>query len=107
MTIKKIIEHVDKLKPKTFDFETKLLWINEVSSKIQSGIFLASSDEIKLFEGEDEEIVIPFAYISVYIYYIFAMIDMLRGEYEKYKLSSDAYNKEMSGYAKYIARGGK
>ena len=107
MTIKNLIEHIDKVKPNTFDFDTKLTWINGVHSKIQTGIFCVPSDEIKLFSAEDEEINIPFAYLSVYIYYIFAMIDMLRGEYEKYKIFSDAYNKEMSGYAKYIARGGK
>lgn len=107
MTIKKLIENTDKLKPNTFDFDAKLLWINQVYSKIQTEILKVASDGAMLYASEDEEINIPFAYISIYINYIFAMMDMLRGEYDKYKLSSEAYNKEMSNYAKYIARGGK
>ena len=107
MTVKKLIEYVDKVKPNTFDIETKLTWINGVYSKIQASIWGLPSEDIKLFWGEDEEISIPYAYVDVYIYYIFAMIDMLRGEYDKYKMSKEEYNSEMSGYAKYIARGGK
>lgn len=107
MTIKKIIEQTDKLKPNTFDFDVKLLWINQVYSKIQSEILCVPVESQKLFEGEDEEIIIPFSYLSVYIYYLLAMIDMLRGEYEKYKMSADAYNREMSNYAKYVQRGAK
>ena len=107
MTVKELIDHVDKIRPNKFDFETKLLWINQVEAKCQSEILRVSVQSIKLLEGEDDTLTVPFAYIAAYVYYVMAMMDIFGGEFEKYNLSSAAYNAEIKNYAKWVARGAK
>ena len=106
MTVKAIIDHIDKIKPNTFDTEAKMFWLNEVEGKISAELFLKSENEIKKLTGEDDELSALQCYSSVYIYYVIAMMDFLCGEFEKYNASSAAYNKAMSDYAKYVIRGG-
>ena len=39
MTIRQIIEHVDRVKPNGFTPEDKLIWLNELEYDIQTGVF--------------------------------------------------------------------
>lgn len=107
MTVKNIINHIDKIKPNTFDFETKLLWLSEVDSRAQIEIHGKDLSDVAVPSGENYNLLIPDAYAEAYVYYILAMIDFLCGEFDRYSASSRAYNKVISDYAKYVIRGGK
>lgn len=106
MTVKNIIDYVDKIRPNTFDFETKLRWIGDVEGKLRVEILKEAIDAVTPPFGEDDELLIPYMYADAYAYYIIAMIDFLCGEFEKYYASSKAYNKAMSDYAKFVVRRG-
>ena len=106
MTVKNIIDHVDKIKPNTFDFETKLKWIADVEGRVRVEILKEGVEDVIPPMLESDELLIPYMYADVYVYYIIAMIDFLCGDFEKYYASSKAYNKATSDYARLKIRGG-
>ena len=107
MTVKNIIDHIDKIKPNTFDFETKLLWLNEVEGRAYIEIHGKNTTGVRVLKNQTDQLLIPDMYAPIYVYYIMAMIEYLCGEFDKYHVSSAAYNQVVSDYAKYIMRGGK
>lgn len=106
MTVKDIIDHVDNVKPNSYDLETKLLWLNEVEGRCLTDVHKKEVTDLNLLKSDTDELVIPYMFATAYIYYIIAMIDFLCGEFDKYRASSSAYNKVMSDYAKFVIRGG-
>ncbi len=107
MTVKEVADYVDKVKENSFDFDTKLLWINDVESKLMTFVFGRSPDEFKPHTLGSDELTAPFAFSDIYTYYMIAMIDLLCGELEKYSVSSAAYNSSLKDYAKWVIRGKK
>ena len=107
MTVKEIIEYTDKLKPNSFDAETKLVWINQVEGMVQSEINKTPLEQIKMLISEDDTLTVKHPYSQVYSFYIISMIDFFSGDFVKYQNSSAVYNDAMKLYAKYILRGVK
>ena len=107
MTVKEIIDYTDKLKPNSFDFETKLVWLNQVEGMIRSEIHKTPIEEISPILGETDLLCVPHPYAQIYSFYIISMIDFFSGDFIKYQNSSAAYNDATKVYSKYIMRGGK
>ncbi len=107
MTVKEIIDYTDKLKPNSFDFETKLVWINQVEGMVQSEIMKTPIEEISLASDEYDALSVKHPYSQIYSLYIISMIDFFSGDFVKYQNSSAAYNDAMRLYAKYVLRGAK
>lgn len=107
MTVKQIIEYTDKLKPNSFDFDIKLVWINQVEGMVQSEIMKTPIDKIEMMTGEDDVLSVGHPYSQIYSFYIISMIDFFSGDFVKYQNSSAAYNDAMKTYSKYVLRGAK
>lgn len=107
MTVKEIIEYTDKLKPNSFDFETKLVWINQVEGMVQTEIRGVPIDKIRTLATEDDVLSVQHPYAQIYSFYIISMIDFFSGDFVKYQNSSAAYNDAMRLYSRYIVRGAK
>lgn len=104
MTFKKIIEYTDSVCPSAFGSDVKLRWLQEVESAVRCEIHGDEtgggvSDMTLESEGS-----VPFEYCRLYSYYIFAMTDYLNGDLERYRLSSELYEKAMELYAKHCIR---
>ena len=82
MTVKNIINHIDKIKPNTFDFEAKLMWLSEVDGRVQIEILKSDADGVSLPSNENDTLLIPDAYAEAYVYYILAMMDFICGDFE-------------------------
>ena len=107
MTVKEIIDYTDKLKPNSFDLETKLVWINQVEGMILSEINKIPLDKIEVLTDTSEQLSVPHPYCQIYSFYIISMIDFFSGDFIKYQNSSAAYNDAVRVYAKHVLRGGK
>ena len=107
MTVKEIIDYTDKLKPNSFDFETKLAWLNQVEGMLKSEINKMPVNDIEMLTDEEDTLCAPHPYAQIYSFYIISMMDFFSGDLEKYRNSSVAYNDAMRTYAKFVARGGK
>lgn len=107
MTVKEIIEYTDKLKPNSFDFQTKLAWLNQVEGMVHSEIMKTPLDKIKMLTDENEVLSVLHPYSQLYSFYIISMIDFFSGDFVKYQNSSAAYNNAVRLYSKFILRGAK
>ena len=50
---------------------------------------------------------VPMPYVRLYSYYLFAMIDFLTSDYDRYKISSEMFEKTIEAYAKWYMRNGE
>lgn len=109
MTIQKLIEYTDKIKPNAYGDDVKLHWINEAEGFIQAEIMKKSLYDIKSYTevNNTEQLSVPEPYSCVYFYYIASMIDFANGDFDKYNNSSTAYNNALLSYSKFYIRNEK
>ena len=106
MTIQKLIEYTDKIKPNAYTEDIKLHWINEVEGFIQAEIMRKKLSEIQVYTSASSttSLTVPEPYTCIYFYYLASMIDFANGDFEKYKSSSAAYNNAFLSYSKFYIR---
>lgn len=107
MTLKAVLDFVDKMKPgNPYDTAMKVQWLNELEGDIQSKLLRTAPQEIIQYTEDDltVELLIPVPHDKVYWMWVAAMIEFANGEYDKYQntmqLVNDAYDK----YAKWFHR---
>lgn len=106
MTIAKVIEQMDRLKPNAFSRSEKIEWLNEVESLIHAEIILTHehSEEQSVFtpytelSDPDTELLAKAPYDGLYRYYLESKVDMYNMELEKYNNSAELYNGAFSAY---------
>lgn len=107
MTFNQIIQYVDSVRPNPFTESVKLSWLCEAEALVRGEIMGQGADSIpESVLGTD----IPSAhatYIRLYSYYVFSMIDFLMSEYDRYKMSSELFEKAFNDYAKWYMRKGE
>jgi hypothetical protein len=100
LTIKDAITRVDMTKPNQFGPAIKITWLSELDGKIFEEIFKTHEESpIEKFEGhtsEDDELLIPFPYDSIYLRWLETKIDYANGETNKYNVSNILFNSEYS-----------
>ncbi|MBE6548303.1 MAG: hypothetical protein E7667_05445 [Ruminococcaceae bacterium] len=104
MTFKQIIDYVDAVRPNPFDTDTKLKWLCEAEGLVLCEIHGKSADNIREQIGEEDIPAAFLPYSRLYAYYLFAMIDFLLSDYDRYKISSEMFEKAMEMYGKYCIR---
>ncbi len=98
MTIGDILALVDELKPNQYSDEIKIMWISELDFNIFETLIKTHEDAaIEEFNGYTEndmstEVIAPEAHKDIYTYYLFAMIDFMNGETDRYQNSSIMFN---------------
>lgn len=106
MTFKQIIDYVDLVRPNAFDNETKLFWLCEAEGIVRSEILCSDVSNFPERVSLDESPSAPMPYARLYAYYLFAMIDYLLSDYDRYKISCEMFESAAAAYAKwYIRRG--
>ncbi len=107
MTFRKIIDYVDSVHPNAFDTNTKLMWLCEAEGIVRSEIFCAAVSDFPESVSADDTPSAPMPYARLYAYYLFAMIDFLLSDYDRYKISSEMFEKAVESYAKWYIRHGE
>lgn len=106
MTIKQIIDMVDRIKPNAFMPDVKTMWLNEVEGYVQTYVHLTDIDDIIVYDystDADRELLVPPPHNSVYWTFLTAMIDFANGEYDKYQSTITMYNNKMAEYQRWYA----
>ena len=112
MTIAKVIEQLDRLKPNAFGRAEKIEWINEIESLIYAEMVLTHEhDEAHAaFEpytdqtDPDTELVAKAPYDRLYRHYLESKVDLYNMEMEKYNNSAQLYNEAYSAYRNWYNR---
>ena len=116
MTVKKVIEYVDGIKPNAFTNAQKVRWLNEVEGMVQTEVLLLAPAEVVAYawneESEDEtspaddrdtELLVYAPHDKLYGSYLTAMIDFANGEYDKYQNSMELFNAQWGEFMRWFA----
>lgn len=98
MKVIEAINRIDELKPNTIPQPEKIRWLSVLDGQIKSKIIDTheGGENIK-FNGYDNnsletELLVPFPYDELYVYYLESKIDYANGEMTRYNISATNYN---------------
>ena len=104
-TINEVIERVDKIKPNTYDEQTKATWLYRVDGRISAEIMKQDPPQEYIYpEDADKELLVPHPYDNLYDFYLQAMIDYTNKEYGNYNNSMIMYNEVIESFSKKYIR---
>lgn len=108
MTIGKVIERVDSLKPNAFDSETKVEWLNALEGRIAADVFLMAAEEIAQLHyswpaDQNTELLVNSPHDDIYGLWLQAKIDEANGEYNKYQNTMQIYNEHFGDFVRWFA----
>ncbi len=104
-TINEVIERNDKIKPNTYEAQTKADWLYRLDGRISKEIMHSEPPMHYIYpEDGDKELLVPFPNDAIYDYYLQAMIDFTNREYTTYNNSILMFNEAMDAYAKQYMR---
>lgn len=107
MTLKKLIDWIDAVKPNAYTEDQKTQWVNEIEGMVQTEVFLiAIEDVIQYVYTADQltELLVSPPHDKLYRAYLTAMIDFHNGEYDKYQNSMQLFNSFYGEFVRWFAR---
>ena len=104
MTVEKIIMTVDEMKENGISEETKIVWLNEVESRVECEIRGKSPEDFVPINSGEELLSVPAPYSRIYLIYLCAMIAFVKGEFDFYNKGILEYEAAFCEYAKYYIR---
>lgn len=106
MTIREILDTVDRLKPNQYSTEDKIDWLSVLDGLIYNEVYATHEDSpVEEFTGyevsdQDESLLVPEPYAyDIYLYYLEARIDQENNEIVKYNQTISMYN---SAYLRFL-----
>lgn len=101
ITLSKLIASVDKNKVNAYSDEQKTEWVNKLEGMVQLEIQRKDIDELIRYNWDDDkftELIIPYPYADIYVYYLYAMIDYENREIGSYNNNMSMFNEAYSQY---------
>lgn len=94
MTLVDVISSFDKIRPNSFDFETKRKWLLTIESEIRQFACLhsGSKDDMGFLTEENPELFLDDTNTDIYVFYLVSMGDLANAEYRLYNISSTYFN---------------
>ncbi|MBR3933737.1 MAG: hypothetical protein IKJ68_07520 [Clostridia bacterium] len=88
------ISSFDKIRPNSFDFETKKTWVLNMESEIRGFAALHSGKEADMdfYTKENPKLFLDDTGADIYVFYLISMADLANGEYRLYNVSSTYFN---------------
>lgn len=101
-----ILKFVDDSKPNTFSEDTKLIWLNEIESRIHCEIYKHREEymDISPDEIDTRDLTAKPPHTAVYWSWLYAMIDFAAEDYDKYQNDMQIFNTFWNAYAKHCIR---
>lgn len=107
MTVKNVIEQVEKLRPgSSLSFEEYIGYLRTLEADIYSNILSCFENVREMnspWESEDE-LLVPDIYAGVYCHYIASQIDIINGDITRYSNNMILYNAMLSSYSDWCVR---
>lgn len=107
MTIEKILDAVDALKPNPYTDDQKTSWLSRCEGQIQTECYLMPVEDVLVYDYTTDSGVTPLVpppYDRLYESYICAMIDYANGEYNKYQNTMAMFNSDLSAFNRWLVR---
>ena len=106
MTLSKVIQMVDDIKPNTFSDATKTGWINECEGLVQTEVMLIAVEDVVQYDyttDADATLLVAPPHDKLYWAYLTALIDFANGEYNKYQNTMQLFNNYFGEYMRWYA----
>lgn len=89
-----VIEIFDKIRPNSFDYDSKRAWVDCVETDIRRFAALHMENKPDNMNANEENpiLFLDSSYADLYVYYLVSMADMTNGEYRLYNISSTYFN---------------
>jgi len=111
MTIEKVIEDCDRLKPNQYVADEKIGWLSDLDGMIKrelidthEGGSLILYSPYNASTALSTVLLVPNPYSDMYIKYLFAQIDFNNAEFTRYNNDMMMYNAAYTTYAQYYNR---
>ena len=106
MTIRKLIDKVQKEKPNTFTDEHMLLFVNEIEADVAEELRREDFEEYTL-DDMDEELMVGRPYDRLYVSYLKSQVDYANEEYPSYQLNAEQHMIDFKDFADWVVRTGQ
>lgn len=104
-TLQEMLSRAEKEKSSTYDEVTKTDWINYVNQKVSNEILKQAELPVLSYPADSQTaLLVPAPYDVMYLYYVYAQIDMLSMDIESYNNYVSAYNDAFDDYRRYYIR---
>ncbi len=106
MKIREAITQVDDLYANAYSEEDKIKWLQEIENKIYREVVLTHENEVEMtdFSDDENELIAPIPYDSLYINYIIAQINKFNNETVRYNNAMTIFNQEYYEFANWYNR---
>lgn len=109
-TFEELLSTVNRLKPNTVDDEDKFGWINDVEAQVYEKVYSRAADTTFTYSAKAWDtdqaaaLLIPYPYSEMYMYYLFAKIDLMNGEIGSYNNNMTLFKDGLDEFAAYYRR---
>lgn len=110
VTIGRLLEIVGQRRPSQYTSKDHIEWLNKIETEIYNDVFLTHEENSTEFNGYEENVdrdtklLAESPYDSLYVDYLFSMIDYNNGEMQRYNQSASMYNETLSAYKSWYNR---
>lgn len=109
VTIKEIIERVNKERTNTIDDSLKIGWLSEIDEQIYDEIVLTHINADKYereypYESDTASLIAPRRFADVYIFYLESKIDYFMNETERYINDVEMFSSSYQSFADWYNR---
>lgn len=102
MKVLDVISYFDNIRPNSFDYKTKKIWLLSLETDIRKFVCLHSdkSFDTSYANEENPDLYLGENYMDMYAYYLASMADMTNAEYSLYNINSTYFNSLFSKWKK-------
>lgn len=98
MTMNKVIEYVDRLKPNVYTTEDKYRWINTLEGMVSREVMQREVPEYFLPDDADTPLLVGHPFDDLYGLYVMAMIDFHNREFDNYNNATLMFQQRYEQY---------
>ena len=97
-----VISYFDNIRPNSFDYKTKRMWLLSLETDIRKFVCLHSMKKLDSdYESEENPtLYLGENHMDMYAYYLASMADMTNAEYDLYNVNSSYFNSLFSKWKK-------
>ena len=108
MTIRDLLNRIQKEKPNSFTEADLIAFLNEVEAQVADELHI---EDVPVYEDNhtdlDEVLLVPAPYDRLYISYLKAMIDFSNEEYASYQLNQEQHVQDFRDFVDWVIRTGR
>lgn len=108
MTIRDLLNRIQKEKPNSFTEADLIAFLNEVEAQVADELHI---EDVPVYEDNhtdlDEVLLVPAPYDRLYISYLKAMIDYTNEEYESYTNNQAQHVQDFRDFVDWVVRTGR